>query len=207
MKGLAAKIFAVISMSVLGVTLALTEDFSFLSDKFAWSDFATMAGPTGTQYSFCWTVYPCADCVQPYNIQFRKYRAEGGQQYMSNLLHVSEWVVHATNPDGSKEYCANDSVPMGGHWVYEARVCGPNPTEGGDPICTIGTSIDPAYAKVKSADGTEVPRAWWVYTFLAPPGTPEVDMKWYNRPSPNQDKEVVPSLNQPKEVLANATDR
>jgi hypothetical protein len=201
----------VVAVSLLGATVALTEDFSFLSDRFEWHDFATMAGPSGTKYSFCWTIHPCPegqDCTAPYNIQFRKYRAEGGQQYMSNLLHVTEWKLNKTLADGSKEYCSNDeTLPMSGHWVYEARLCGPNDVPGGEPICTIGTSVDPTYAVVDLADGTRTKRAWWIYTFLAPPGTPEVDMKWYNRPEPNDEPGVVPVLKQPKEVLANVADR
>lgn len=207
MKKTLSKVFVGASVSLLMVMVALAEDFSFLSDGFQMHDLATFAGPTGTKYSFCWTVHPCppdSDCVAPYNIQIRKYRAEGGQQYMSNLLHVSQWKLNQTYPDGAKEYCAADeSVPMTGHWVYEVRLCGPPLVDGGQPVCTFGSSTDPTYAKVKPASGDPVPRAWWVYTFLAAPGTPEVDMKWYNVPRENNG--VVPVLKQPKEVMANAT--
>lgn len=209
MKKLLGKVFFAFSVTFLSIMVAVSADFSFLSDRFEMHDFATFAGPTGTKYQFCWTVHPCppdSDCVAPYNIQIRKYRAEGGQQYMSNLLHVSEWKLNQTAPDGSKEYCARDeSVPMAGHWIYEVRLCGPPPQEGGDPVCTFGSSSDPVFARVKPATGDAVPKAWWVYTFLAPPGTPEVDMKWYNLP--REDDEVVPVLKQPKEVMANAADR
>jgi len=203
MRKFAGKVFLIIALSALGITLAITEDFSFLNDKFQWQDFATMAGPTGTEYSFCWTVHPCTDCVQPYNIQFRKYRVEGGQEYMSDLLHVSQWKLQLTEADGSKRYCANDSVAMSGHWVYEARMCGPNPDPLGEPICLLASSTDPTYAKVQVDATTAVPRAWWVYTFLAAPGTPEVDMKWWNKPHDNRDENFVPSIDKPKEVLAN----
>lgn len=206
MKSRWSKLFALLSFLFLGATIAVTEDFSFLPDGWQQQDFATMAGPTGKQYAFCWVVKPCTDCVQPYNIQFRKYRVEGGQEYMSKLLHVSEWVLRSTLPDGGKEYCTNDSVPMTGHWVYEARVCGPPPAPTEAPVCTLASSIDPTYATVVAADGSRAPRAWWIYTFLAPPGAPEVDMKWWNSPSPEMEKGVVPVLQKPKEVLANVED-
>lgn len=207
MRNAFAKMFAVASLSLLFAVIAVTEDLKFLDDRFQQQDLVTIAGPTGKAFKFCWVVKPCDDCVQPYNIQFRKYRVEGGMQYMGKLLHVSEWALHATHADGSKEYCAVDNIPRAGHWVYEARMCGPPPDPASDPVCVIGTSTDPEAATVVLSDGTSAKRAWWMYTFLASPGTPEVDMRWWNVPRPGHDKEVVPEVIEPKEVMAHAKDR
>ena len=53
----------------------------------------------------------------------------------------------------------------GGHWIIMAKHCKPAATTGDPDECSeIAKSTDPAYAQV---DGQ--PRAWWVYTYVAPP--------------------------------------
>jgi len=183
------KLFLIFSLSFLFATIAITEDFKFLEDGFTMQNVATLAGPTGNPFSFCWVIKPCADCIAPYNIQYRKYRAEGSQEYMSPLIHVSEWKLNSTLPDGSKEYCVRDSVPMSGHWIYEARLCGPDGV--GGAVCKIGQSIDPNFAVV-DINSVRSAQPWWVYTFLSAPGTPEINMKWFNTPSVEKlNKEVI----------------
>lgn len=57
------------------------------------------------------------------------------------------------------------SMGRWGHWVVMAKHCRPAANTGDPDECSEwAPSTDPAYAKV---DG--VPRAWWIYTYVAPP--------------------------------------
>jgi hypothetical protein len=144
------------------------QDLKFSQNVFETHEMTTFAGTSGKQYSICWKISVCIDCVSPKNIQFRKYRVEGGQQYFGQILPSTSWTLKQEFPNGEKEYCIRDSIAMSGHWVYEAKMCGDDVS--GNSLCRTIKSINPTESYV----GIITDRPWWIYTFLGSPGVPEI---------------------------------
>jgi len=167
-----SKIFMLISLFALAITVAATSDFQ-LPEDLSIVDLKTVTTPTGAPFEFCWIQRPCADCVQPYNIQIRKYLAEGGQFYLGPLIHRDDWrQVNKDRPGEDPKFCVKDSLNTVGHWIYEARICGPDPN-GGEPICAYYSSANPENSVLPIPDGEES-TPWWIYGYLKAPGDIEL---------------------------------
>ncbi len=162
-----------VSLVVLSITVALTADFQ-LPEELTVQEMKTVTIPTGDSFSFCWIERPCETCVKAYNIQIRKYLAEGGQVYQGPLIHRDDWFqVNKNKPSEDPKFCVNDSLDMVGHWIYEARICGPNAINPSEPICEIFSSAD-INSGVLPIPGGEGPAAWWLYGYLKAPGDIEL---------------------------------
>jgi len=120
-----------------------------------------------------------------YMVVYQLYNGGGSPQ-----LDQIEFKSLNSNPN--TQYCVLEKTAMSGHWIYDATFCDKLPSEG-TPQCSTITSVSETNATVDTAEGT-ITKPWWIYTFLGAPGTPEVDMKWWNvprNPSDTQSKEVL----------------
>lgn len=148
-----------------GYVIAATSDLTF-REPLQPHDLVTMVAVSGSQMQFCWKKEPVCPagttCVDPYNVQFRRYRAEDGAEEMLPLLHVSEW-----KPSGNlNEWCQSQTVPAPGHWIYEARFCGPPAQGSTEPRCNLRRSV---YVTDSTVDGLGH-RPWWIYSYTPRPG-------------------------------------
>lgn len=134
-------------------------------------DIVTMVASTGTTLQLCWQKQPVcpegSECIEPYNLQWRWYRTEDGTSVMGPFLHVSEWKPSGT-PD---EWCLPMTVPAPGHWVYEARFCGPPAAGSTEPRCDIRSSVGTSGEGFVDGLGS---KPWWIYSYAPRPGVPSM---------------------------------
>ena len=135
----------------------------FLGKSFAWEklDYVTYSGYTGEEVTIGWT-NPCTDtttCTTPDEYEFEFYHKDMGVVLIKGTTPNTQVTVKLTRT---------------GHYIPRVRSKKNNcthedPEDPNSPMipCFSGwaESIDPQYAVVDDEN-----RAWWVFTWIKPPG-------------------------------------
>lgn len=149
-------------MRILLLALLLTTTTAFGAVPLKWFDVATLAGGSSNSITLSWDVDTTSGPEPDYYEMLGSWleRPASTKRWSFTL----EQVLTERPAPGRLHISLPMKLPGNGHFSFQLRNCVNRPPD--PPQCTSwANTLDPTVARV---DG--LPRAWWVYGHLEPPG-------------------------------------